>query len=135
MIVKAHHISSARLGLLAITGLACFAYAALALAQNRPDPFYWWVPGLAGVVSSVLIFALAFAAGRRESRMAMDELYRQTSQRAAAQAYWVSLGLFVLAVGLINWVGLDAGAVMASLGTSMGAAYLMLFVFHDLRAN
>ena len=33
------------------------------------------------------------------------------------------------------WVGLDVGAVMASLGTSMGAAYLMLFVFHDLRAN
>ena len=57
---------------LAITGLTCLAYAVLALLQVRPDPFPFWIPGILGIISAALIFALA-AAGRKNAKHAFDE--------------------------------------------------------------
>ena len=52
-------LSSFRRIMFAITGLTCLAYAALALLQVRPDPFPFWIPGILGINSAALIFALA----------------------------------------------------------------------------
>ena len=51
----------------AITGLTCLACAVLALLQMRPDPFPFWIPGILGLISAALIFALAGAAGRKNA--------------------------------------------------------------------
>ena len=51
----------------AIAGLTCLAYAVLALLQVRPDPFPFWIPGILGIISAALIFALA-AVGRKNAK-------------------------------------------------------------------
>ncbi len=124
-----------RRGLLGLTGLSCVSYALLAVLQNRPDPFYWWVPMSFGILAAVLITAGIFAAGRNVALQATDELYRATNMRAASQAYWVSLALFVLFSVLAGREVLAWPTSVAALGTLMGAAYLLLFVYHDWRAS
>ena len=62
-------LSSFRRIMFAITGLTCLVYAALALLQVRPDPFPFWIPGILGIISAALIFALA-AAGRKNAKHA-----------------------------------------------------------------
>ena len=124
-----------RVTMLGLTGLLCLVYAALALWTGQPDPMAWYWPTAMGLASGVVITVSAVAAGRRRARAATDELYHLTNQRALAQAYWLSLGLFaVLALassrGLVDW-----RTGFAVLGCLMGAAYLLLFVWHDLRAR
>ena len=65
-------LSTFRRIMFAITGLTCLAYAVLALFQMRPDPFPFWIPGILGLISAALIFALASAAGRKmQNRLLM----------------------------------------------------------------
>lgn len=134
MTLKYETIEKTRAILLALTGLACALYAALAFFQGRPNPIYWWIPGAMGVCASLGITLMVFWAGKGAAEMAMDELYRSTTRRAAAGAYWLSLLLFVamsLSVegGLTDWP-----TSYAVLGTLMGASYLWLFVWFDWRA-
>lgn len=58
-------LSTFRRIMFAITGLTCLAYAALALLQMRPDPFPFWIPGILGLISAALIFALRRLRGAR----------------------------------------------------------------------
>ena len=58
-------LSTFHRSMFAITGLTCLAYAVLALLQMRPDPFPFWIPGILGLISAALIFALATAAERK----------------------------------------------------------------------
>ena len=62
--------TNVRTGMLGLTGLVCLAYGAAALAMGTPQPFAFWVPGLFGVASSVLIAIAAFAAGNANARRA-----------------------------------------------------------------
>lgn len=126
-------ISAIRLTSLGFTGLCAVAYAVAALMTGRPDPVGWWWPATAGVASAVIITVAAFMGGRGAAKAATDELYRMVTHRAERQAYWVSMALFTgVAVscsrGLVPW---DAG--FAALGCLMGASFLLLFVWHDLR--
>lgn len=131
--MKAEHLATIRTVMLGLTGLSCVGYAVLAFWQGRPDPIGWYVPGTIGAASAMLITVAAFVAGNQQARMATDDLYKHVTHRAERQAYWVSMGLFVVvailcARGVIDW---DTG--FAVLGTLMGAAFLLLFVWHDLR--
>ena len=130
---KAEQISRIRAVLMSITALACFLYAVLALVQNRPDPILWWIPGGFGAGSAVLIAVIYALAGRTEMRAVMDELYMATITKAAAQAYWLSLAMFVAISALVVWAGYDWTTAYAVHGTFLGGSFLALFVWHDQR--
>jgi len=131
--MNADRISLIRTVCLGLTGVSCVAYSVLALASGVPNPVGWYWPGALGLASGLVITIAAFMGGKSEARAATDELYKAVSHRAERQAYWVSMALFVIvavscAWGLMPW---DTG--FAVFGTLMGASFLLLFVYHDLR--
>ena len=89
-------LSTFRRIMFAITGLTCLAYAMLALLQMRPDPFPFWNPGILGLISAALIFALASAAGRKSAQQAFDEGYIMDKRCAEAHAFWIALMLYAI---------------------------------------
>lgn len=124
-------LSTFRRIMFAITGLTCLAYAGLALVQMRPDPFPFWIPGILGLISAALIFALAAAAGRNTAQQAFDEGYIMDKRRAEAKAFWVALMLYPI-FGLFMATGAVAlPTAFAAMGTLTGAAYLLLFTYPD----
>ena len=124
-------LSTFRRIMFAITGLTCLAYAGLALVQMRPDPFPFWIPGILGLISAALIFALAAAAGRSTAQQTFDEGYIMDKRRAEAQAFWVALMLYPI-FGLFMATGAVAlPTAFAAMGTFTGAAYLLLFTYPD----
>lgn len=118
---------------LGTTGLICLAFAVLALVTGRSDPMPWWVPGLAGLLSTAAIFAGAALAGDRATQAASDELHRLVDHKAQRHAYWVSLAVFVVFAVLAGNGVIAPGVGFAVIGTSMGAAYLLLFVIYEWR--
>ena len=133
MSISSETLAWVRIWALGMTGLACVAYATLALAMGRPDPVGWYWPGLIGAAAAVVISVTAFVAGRPQTQAAMDELHQETNHRAQRHAYWLSLALFVGLSGgaALGWVGFNTA--MAAFGCLMGASYLLLFVWYDLR--
>jgi hypothetical protein len=123
-------LSSFRRIMFAITGLTCFAYAALALLQMRPDPFPFWIPGILGIISAALIFALA-AVGRKNAKQAFVEGYIMDKRRAQAHAFWIAM-IFLPIFGIFMATGTVAlPTAFAAMGTLAGAAYLLLFTYYD----
>ena len=123
-------LSSFRRIMVAITGLACLAYAALALLQVRPDPFPFWIPGILGIISAALIFALA-AVGRKNAKQAFVEGYIMDKRRAQAHAFWIAM-IFLPIFGIFMATGTVAlPTAFAAMGTLAGAAYLLLFTYYD----
>ena len=123
-------LSSFRRIMFAITGLTCLAYAALALLQVRPDPFPFWIPGILGIISAALIFALA-AAGRKNAKQAFVEGYIMDKRRAQAHAFWIAM-IFLPIFGIFTATGTVAlPTAFAAMGTLAGAAYLLLFTYYD----
>ena len=105
-------LSTFRRIMFAITGLTCLAYAVLALLQMRPDPFPFWIPGILGLISAALIFALAAAAGRKNAQQTFDEGYIMDKRRAEAHAFWIALMLYPI-----------FGVLMATGAVSLPAAF------------
>ena len=131
--MQSETISRLRAVLLGLTGLGCLAYAVAALAMGRPDPVAWYWPSALGLASGGAIALASVAAGRSAARAAADELFRAVWGRAQGQAYWLSLALFAAlgfaaATGAVGWA-----TAYAAQGCLMGAAYLLLFVWNDLR--
>ncbi len=129
------NISLIRVVSLGFTGLCCVAYAVAVLITGRPDPVAWYWPGAAGILSFVLITVAALIGGKRAAEAATDELYWAVNHRAERHAYWVSMAFFALIAvlciqGLVPW-----RAGFAALGCLMGASFLLLFVWHDLRTR
>ena len=123
-------LSSFRRIMFAITGLTCLAYAALELLQVRPDPFPSWIPGILGIISAVLIFALA-AVGRKNAKQAFVEGYIMDKRRAQAHAFWITM-VFLPIFGIFMATGTVAlPTAFAAMGTLAGAAYLLLFTYYD----
>ncbi len=134
MKIKAHHLSALRLWLLGLTGATSLGYAGLALAQNQPNPVYWWVPIAVGLITAIVLFLVFLAASSASAKAATDELYRMLNQRAAAEAYWISLVLLILtsvAIGHGLWA---PNTLLAATAAAMGGTYLIRFVWLDLRA-
>lgn len=123
-------LSSFRRIMFAITGLTCLAYAALALLQVRPDPFPFWIPGILGIISAALIFALA-AVGRKNAKQAFVEGYIMDKRRAQAHAFWIAM-IFLPIFGIFMATGTVAlPTAFAAMGTLAGAAYLLLSTYYD----
>jgi 4-amino-4-deoxy-L-arabinose transferase-like glycosyltransferase len=123
-------LSSFRRIMFAITGLTCLAYAALALLQVRPDPFPFWIPGILGIISAALIFALA-AVGRKNAKQAFVEGYIMDKRRAQAHAFWIAI-IFLPIFGIFMATSTVAlPTAFAAMGTLAGAAYLLLFTYYD----
>ena len=123
-------LSSFRRIMFAITGLTCLACAALALLQVRPDPFPFWIPGILGIISAALIFALA-AVGRKNAKQAFVEGYIMDKRRAQAHAFWIAI-IFLPIFGIFMATGTVAlPTAFAAMGTLAGAAYLLLFTYYD----
>ena len=123
-------LSSFRRIMFAITGLTCLAYAALALLQVRPDPFPFWIPGILGIISAALIFALA-AVGHKNAKQAFVEGYIMDKRRAQAHAFWIAM-IFLPIFGIFMATGTVAlPTAFAAMGTLAGAAYLLLFTYYD----
>ncbi|MDB2475809.1 hypothetical protein N9X06_02455 [Paracoccaceae bacterium] len=123
-------LSSFRRIMFAITGLTCLACAALALLQVRPDPFPFWIPGILGIISAALIFALA-AVGRKNAKQAFVEGYIMDKRRAQAHAFWIAM-IFLPIFGIFMATGTVAlPTAFAAMGTLAGAAYLLLFTYYD----
>ena len=119
-----HHI------MFAIMGLTCLACAVLALLQVRPDPFPFWIPGILGIISAALIFALA-AVGRKNAKQAFVEGYIMDKRRAQAHAFWIAM-IFLPIFGIFMATGTVAlPTAFAAMGTLAGAAYLLLFTYYD----
>ena len=115
----------------AITGLTCLAYAVLALLQVRPDPFPFWIPGILGIISAALIFALAAAAGHKNAHRAFDEGYIMDKRRTEAHAFWIALMLHPIFRILMATGTVAPPTAFAAMGTLAGAAYLLLFSYYD----
>lgn len=133
--LTSENLSNIRALVLGATGLICLAYAVLALLWGRPDPFSSWIPGLAGFMSAAIISIAALTAGRKNTERAADEGYRADNHRAQRISYWIALLLYpvfalFLANGLIDW-----SVAFAAMGTLTGAAFLLLFVFFDMRGR
>ena len=124
-------LSSFRRIMFAITGLTCLAYAVLARLQMRPDPFPFWIPGILGLISATLIFALAAAAGRKNAQQAFDEGYIMDKRRAEAHAFWVALTLYPIFGILMAADTVALPMAFAAMGTLTGAAYMLLFTYYD----
>jgi len=124
-------LSTFRRIMFAITGLTCLAYAVLALLQMRPDPFPFWIPGILGLISAALIFALASAAGRKSAQQAFDEGYIMDKRRAEAHAFWIALMLYPIFGVLMAMGAVALPTAFAAMGTLTGAAYLLLFTYYD----
>jgi len=123
-------LSSFRRIMFAITGLTCLACAALALLQVRPDPFPFWIPGILGIISAALIFALA-AVGRKNAKQAFVEGYIMDKRRAQAHAFWIAM-IFLPIFGIFMATSTVAlPTAFAAMGTLAGAAYLLLFTYYD----
>ena len=128
-------IAKVRTTLLCITGLSCLLYAVLAIAQNRPDPIWWFVPSVTGILAMLGIFAAFSFASPAARSMAKDEMYIALAYRAQRHAYWISLFLYpIFAVGSY-WGGLHWVTIFAAMGTLSGASYLLLLTFYEWRAS
>lgn len=129
------HISNFRRGTLCAVGLCCAAYALMAIAQNRPDPVLWYLPGIMGLLAAFAIFGVFFIAGPQAIRMASDELFTSVNHRAQRHAYWIAVAMYPLFGLTATYLGLRWDTVFAAMGTFNGASYLLLLTFNDWRMS
>jgi len=131
--ISAQTLTRVRFAGLGLAGLICAAYSGLAIAWDTPQPFSPWLPGAAGIAAAVIIWISVFAAGRRNTQIAMDELYQQEWARAVQFSYWMGIVLFIIAAVLIarDVVGQTTG--FAAFGTAYGALPMLAFCVITLR--
>jgi hypothetical protein len=128
-------IAKVRTVLLCLVGLSCLLYAVLAVAQNSPQPIWWFIPAAMGGLATIGIFA-AFAMGSAAARkMANDEMYQQIANRAQRHAYWIALWLYPAFAVIVILFGLEWNTAFAAMGTLTGAAYLLLLTFYEWRMS
>lgn len=121
--------------LLGLVGLCCLTYALMALVQNRSDPFLWYLPYLAGLIATVLIFVAFVRADRATRGAASDELYKTIARSAACYAYWIAVAMYpVFGLG-VAVLDLRWDTVFAVMGALTGASYLLLLTFLEWRTG
>lgn len=133
--LSANAVLNIRVIVFGLTGLVCFLYALLALVHDRPDPFSPWIPGIFGVVSALVVMVAIYSAGPRNAAMAVDEGFSHDFRRAQGIGYWAALMLYPV-FGYLLSQGMTSYAVaFAAMGTFTGAAFLLPFVWFDLRGR
>ncbi|WP_424983555.1 hypothetical protein [Maritalea sp. S77] len=127
--------NNVRTAVLGLTGLVCLAYGAGALALGTPQPFAFWLPGLFGIASAILITIAAIAAGNDNARRATDEGYVADRKQAEGFGFWVAILLYP-AFAIPLWQGwVSYHTAYAAMGTLTAAAYLLKFAWLDLRGR
>ncbi|MCF4099526.1 hypothetical protein [Maritalea mediterranea] len=127
--------TNVRTAVLGLTGLVCLVYGGGALAMGTPQPFAFWLPGLFGVASVILISIAALAAGDDNARRATDEGYVADRRHAEGFGFWVAILLYpAFAVPL--WQGwVSYPTAYAAMGTLTAAAFLLRFVWADVKGR
>lgn len=128
-------IATVRATGMGIAGACCLIYAVLAIVQNRPDPLWWFIPGLVGLAAggiTAIVFALA---GKNAANAASDELFRMVADRAQRHAFWIALALYPVFGLLVFFAGLRWDTTFAAMGTLTAAAYLLLFCLYEARTR
>ncbi|TMV91403.1 hypothetical protein FGG78_10645 [Thioclava sp. BHET1] len=120
---------------LGLSGLVCLLYAVLALIMRNPAPISPWLPWMSGALGLFVIFAAARLAGPDQVRRAKDELFRHDAQTAQRVGFWVALSLYPifaipLSLDMIAWP-----VAFAAMGTLSAAAFLLSFVWFDMRGG
>ncbi len=133
--LSANAVLNIRVVVFGLTGVVCLLYAILAVSNGRPDPFSPWIPGIFGVVSALVVMIAVYSAGPTNAAMAQDEGFSHDFRRAQCVGYWIALMLYpifgyCLAHGLTSYT-----VAFAAMGTLSGAAFLLPFVWFDLRGR
>ena len=128
-------IARFRTVLLGLVGLCCLVYALLSLAQTKPDPVLWYLPWGAGLIATILIFAVFLRADKATRKAASDELYKATMRKAASYAYWVAVGMYPLFFLCVKAFGLNWDTVFAVMGTLTGASYLLILTYLEWQSG
>lgn len=124
-----------RVVLFGLTGLVCLMYAVMALLTGRPDPISPWIPAAIGIGSALIIFLALLTAAPRDVGVARDEGFSVDVRRAQGIGYWVALSLYpVFGFYLANG-GVRYEVAFAAMGTLTGAAFLLPFVWFDLKGR
>lgn len=118
-----------------LTGLVCLLYALLAVLNGRPDPFSPWIPGIFGVVSALVVMVATYSAGPRNAAMAGDEGFSHDFQRAQGVGYWTALMLYPVFGYLLSQGMVSFAVAFAAMGTLTAAAFLLPFVWFDLKGR
>jgi len=126
--MKAETITLIRNASFSLLGLLLLAYAVGVLLSGRPDPVSPWIPGLAGIVTAIVVTTASFMGERKASAIAWDELTRSEWGRSLRGGYWVAIWLYpVFAVLMITDI-VSGPQTFASMGTLTGAAPFLLFL-------
>ncbi|MEE9314221.1 MAG: hypothetical protein V3V02_06205 [Rhizobiaceae bacterium] len=129
MINSPEQISHIRTATMGFTGIICLAYASLVVITGQPQPMSPWIPGVAGVLTSIVIFGSFMAAGSKNAVMATDELYASQQSKAAQIGYWVALAMYPIFGLLIMQDLLSLSLAFPIMATLTGAAYLLPFAY------
>ena len=118
-----------------LTGATCLIYALLAVTCGRPDPFSPWIPGIAGVVSALVVMVATLSAGARNAAMAQDEGFSHDCGRAQGVGYRTVVLLYpvfgyLLSQGMTSYV-----VAFAAMAIFTAAAFLLPFVWFDLKGR
>ena len=133
MVLKDTDIAKVRTVLLCLAGLSCLLYATLAVAQNSPQPIWWFIPTAMGLLASIGVFVAFALADPASRKMATGEMYVQLTHRAQRHAFWVALGLYPIFATGVFVLGLEWNTAFAAMGTLTGAAYLLLLTYYEWR--
>tara|TARA_B100000780_G_scaffold133026_1_gene93297 strand:- start:121 stop:381 length:261 start_codon:yes stop_codon:yes gene_type:complete len=72
---------------LGLTGLIYLLYALLVILTRRPGPMPWWLPGMFGLLSGVIIFLTFWRAGPILAQQVSDQLSKHLSDKAHRFGY------------------------------------------------
>ena len=114
-------------------GFVCLCYAVLALIMARPDPVYPFIPGIAGVVASIAIFAAFWQASSGSRKQASDETFKMEMNQAAKIGFWVAVAMYPGFAPFLAWELTTFEVIYAVMGTLTAAAFLLSFAFISLR--
>ncbi len=133
--LSANSLLNIRVAAFGLTGLVCLLYAAMAILTGRPDPISPWIPAAFGIVSAASVLVALMSAGKRSATMARDEGFSDDFRRAQGVGYWVALLLYPVFGFFLSSGGVEYHVAFAAMGTLTGAAFLLPFVWFDLKGR
>ena len=113
---------------LGLTSVIYLLYALLVILTRRPGPMPWWLPGMFGLLSGVIIFLTFWRAGPILAQQVSDQLSKHLSDKAHRFGYWAVLLLYPVFGFLIAADLIPLSLSFPIMGTLTGAAYLLSFV-------
>lgn len=114
-----------------ITGLTLLAYGVLALLLRNPEPFWWGLPVVLGILTWLIIAYASARAGRQKSDQAFDDYWVYARDKAQGWSYWIALFMYPVFAILMGLGVADYAVTFSAMATLTGASFLLLFVWFD----